>query len=491
MSDIFTLAEDTATGAPRTPAPQAPAAGANVDASSAPLFAPIGTPQPAPAKAGAKGKGKPKPKSAAKPKGKKRGKGEEELPYVPLPEPKAEKKLSPAAQKKAEKERLAKEKEADIAAMRILGTDDEDVEIPKKPWLTLFSGKRARPEEVAETLSDLASMLENGESEHSSVSALAEQYSDYDIGQAYERVVMLLDRGVTLGAAMADQTDAFPAVVRELIGAANMPKDMHRNLRQASVIIVEADNIKGQVKSAMFKPGFMLVFLMIFTVAAVQFLLPMTAQMFSGIGAEAPPMTQIIMAIGGVLQWVVIGVIVVAALTWVYWLLFGKNNEKFTAKLDDKILKMPLFGDIMRMAVAARFCDVLSACLSVGMSELEALETAGRACGNKALEQWVADHVGRQRYGIVAFGDVAKTEMLPWNFRNRIETTSSITRRIEILRELAATFHEKSQERLNRFAERVGPITEGVVVITVVGVVILIVSPILTFIPTLIATVGG
>jgi type II secretory pathway component PulF len=145
----------------------------------------------------------------------------------------------------------------------------------------------------------------------------------------------------------------------------------------------------------------------------------------------------------------------------------------------------------MRMAVAARFCDVLAACLAVGMSEIEALETAGRACGNRALAQWVNEHVARQRVGMVAFSDVAKTEMLPWNFRNRIETTSSLTRRIEILRELAETFHHKSQQRLNRFAERVGPITEGVVVVAVLVVVLLIISPILSFIPTMLDTMNA
>ena len=413
----------------------------------------------------------------------------EELPYVPLPEPKKQKTLSASAQKKADKAQLLKEREADAAAMRINGTDGE-VEMPKKPWLVLFSGKRARPDEVAETLTDLAAMLESGDSEHRSVNALAQQYADYDIGQAYERVSLLLDRGVTLSNAMADQTDAFPPVVRELIGAARMPKDMHRNLRQAAIIVLEADNIKSQVRSALFKPGFMLVFLAAFTIAAVQFLLPMTTQMFSGIGAEPPPTTLVIIAVGESLKWVIGGLILVALLAWCYWIAFGKRNERVAEKVDELSLKAPLVGDITRMAVAARFCDVLAACLAVSMSELEALETASRASGNKALQTWVTEHVGRQRFGVVKFSDVAKTELLPWNFRNRIETTSSLTRRIEILRELAGTFHTKSQERLNRFAERVGPITEGAVVIAVVVVVALIVSPILTFIPTLIETVG-
>lgn len=450
MTDIFTLTDETTDTAP------APAAGPN---------AAVGKPH-------------------------RRGKEPvEKLPYVPLPEPKEKKQPSAREQKKLDRARLVKEREADVAAMRINGTDG-DVEIPKKPWLVIFNGKRARPDEVAETLTDLAAMLESGESEHASVSALAQQYAAYDVGQAYERVVLLLDRGVVLSDAMADQTDAFPSVVRELMSAAKMPKDMHRNLRQAAIIVLEADTIRSQVRGALFKPGFMLFFLMAFTVTAVQFLLPMMTQMFTGIGAEPPALTVVTIAIGESLKWVIGAVFVLALLAFGYWQLLGKRNERLAQKMDAFSLRAPLLGDIMRMSVAARFCDVLAACLAVGMSEIESLETASRACGNRALQGWVSEHVDRQRYGVVKFSDVAKTELLPWNFRNRIETTASLTRRIEVMRELAATFHAKSQERLNRFAERVGPLTEGAVVITVVAVVALVVSPVLTFIPTLIETVG-
>jgi len=475
MSNIFTLDDaPTVDETPSAPATWQPGQNGTLGG------LPKGNPTPAPTA-----------KRAAKPKRTKRGVAENDdgITWVPLPAAKKVKELSPSAQRKAAKAQLIKEREADAAKMRINGVDG-DVEIPKKPLITFFSGKRARPDEVAETLTDLASMLENGDSERRSVNALATQYSNYDIGQAYERVVMLLDRGVTLGAAMSDQEDAFPAVVRELIGAAKMPRDMHRNLRQAAVIIVEADNIKGQVRSALFKPGFMAFFLVAFIIAAMQFLLPMTAKMFTGIGAEAPAMTTIILGVGAWLKWVLLAILIIALFGGLAWKLALKTNERMAIRGDRLSLKAPLMGDILRMSVGARFCDVLSACLSVGMSELESLETASRACGNKAVAAWVMDHVGRQRAGIVTFGDVAKTELFPWNLRNRIETTTSLVRRVEILQELATTFHEKAQERLNRFAERVGPMTEGVVIVVVLVVVLLVISPIITFIPTLIDSVS-
>jgi len=472
MSDIFILTEETTEVDENSTTN-----GWKPGATSAPFAAPQNTAT-----------------SRVRPKGPKAKKGRssnaDEPPYTPLPVEKPPKPLTPRQQEKADKAQLIKEREADAAAMRINGVDG-DVEIPKKPWLTIFSGKRARQDEVAETLTDLAAMLEAGDSELASVAELAKVYANYDIGQAYERVAMLLDRGVTLSAAMADQTDSFPPVVRELIGASQMPKDLHRNLKQAATIILLNDNIKSKIRNSLFQPGFMMFFLALFIIMAVQFLLPMTVSMFSGIGAEVPPLTKVIIVIGGALKWVLIVGVVLLALWMMAWKLFLKRNEKVAGRVDEFALKAPLIGEIMRMSVAARFCDVLAACLAVGMSELEALETAARACGNRALADWVTEHVGRQRFGVVEFGDVSKTELLPWNFRNRIASTASLTRRIEILRDLAKTFHDKSNDRLNRFAERIGPITTGVVVITIVIVVLLIAFPLITFVPTLLHSLGG
>ncbi|ROR76112.1 Type II secretory pathway, component PulF [Plantibacter flavus] len=428
------------------------------------------------------GRGKQSKKNAPK-------SSEADRPVKLLPEPKAPKPLSKSAQKKVDRARLIKEREADAAAVRINGSD-EDVEIPKKPWLVIFNGKRARPDEVAETLTDMASMLENGQSERRVVEALAQQYGNYDIGEAYGRVVMLLDRGVTLGKAMADQTDAFPPVVRELLAAAKMPKDMHRNLRQAAIIVMEADNIKTQIRSALFKPGMLAFLALAFTFGAVQWLLPMTIVSFTSIGMETPQLTVTVMAIGEYLKWAIVALIVIVVLWQMFWILIGKSNERVATFIDHLSLKAPMIGEITKMSVAARFCDVLAACLAVGMSEIEALEIAGRACGNRSMRAWVEDHVGRQRLGLVTFSDVSKTEMLPWNFRNRIETTTSLTRRVEILRELAETFHFKAQSRLTRFAERVGPISEGIVIVVIICVVMLIVSPIISFVPTMLEEVG-
>ena len=299
-----------------------------------------------------------------------------------------------------------------------------------------------------------------------------------------------LDKGVTLSKAMADQEDNFPPVVRELISASQQPRDLQRNLKQAAIIIVEADNIKSEVRSVLFKPMFMFSFLMVFVLVAVQWLLPTTAAMFTSIGADAPRTTQIILAIGGWLKWVLASVLIVGFVANVSWKLFLKNNATLGRLVDEFSLRAPLLGETIRMAVAARLCDILGASLNVGMPELEALETSARACGNKAVSAWVMEHVERQRNGVVDFAAVSRTDLLPWNFRNRIETATSPTRRIEILQTLANTFHEKSQQRLTRFAAKIGPLSEGIMVGVIVGVVALIVSPILTFIPTLISSVS-
>lgn len=438
--------------------------------------------EPAPAPAG-------KVKAARKPKAARSSK-KNELGYTPLPEKKTT-ALTPRQQRAFDRAEEAKEKAADIAAQRINGAEFGQ-ETTKKPWLTIVSGKKAKPDMIAETLTDLASTLESGEPEYTSVRAVADQYEKFDIGEGFDRVARLMSkgRGVTLTAALADQEDNFPPVVRELIGAANTASDLHRNLRQAAVIIVEADNIKAQIRSALFEPALMASIMAAFTIFAVEFGLPIVQQNFAGFGGEVPVITLIAMAVGGFVKWILIGAIVLLLITAAAWPIVMKKSDRARRAVDRLAMRVKYLGDIQRMAVAARLCDVLAAGLKVGLSELSALETAARACGNRAVQHWIEEHLERQRYGVVDFADFADTDLVPWNLRMRLGNTNSIPRRIEIFQELAVTFHHKANERLERFAERIAPISK-LVTFTGIGVVLMIIiSPLLTLIPTMIGVMS-
>jgi len=379
------------------------------------------------------------------------------------------------------------------AADLIGGRDDRKLILDTGEKAPLFTvvGKKSRPDDIAETLEDLASMLESGESEDRALRTLAHHYAKFNVGKAYNRAADLIARGETIKAALSAQTDTFPRVVRELIGAASTPRDLHRNLRRSAQLIVESSDVKAQIKAALFKPMFMFGIVIVFVVVAAQWLLPMVANVFTSIGSKTPKSTTIMIAVGGDVKWVFV-VIAILILLWViYWYGFGRKIEAVRIWKDRMAIQVPLIGPINQMQAAARFSDVVSVCLGSGIPEVEALEIGARACGNEALQAHVNDHIGNQKLGNAVFADVADTPLLPWNFKNRIEVSPSPRERIKVMADLAEIFHKKARRRLNTFADRVGPITEMMVLSIAAVVILAIAIPVTSFAPQMMGMVKG
>ena len=354
----------------------------------------------------------------------------------------------------------------------------------KKAAITIVS-KKSRPDEIAETLDDLAAMLESGDSEQRALRTLAEQYGKYNVGRAYGRAADLMARGETIIAALSDQTDTFPRVVRELIGAAATPRDLHRNLRRCAELIVESSDVKAAIRAALFKPLMMLGIVVVFVLLASSWLLPTVVGVFSSIGAKTPEATLIMIGVGGSVKWVFIVIIALIFLWFIYWFGFGRKVESVRIWKDTMAIRMPMLGPINQMQAAAKFSDVVAVCLGSGIPEVEALEIGARACGNEALQAHIMDHIGKQKLGHAVFANVADTPLLPWNFKNRIAISPSPRERINVMKELALVFHKKARRRLDAFADRVGPITE-MMVLSVAAVVILAVAiPVTTFAPSM------
>jgi type II secretory pathway component PulF len=363
--------------------------------------------------------------------------------------------------------------------------------IPEKRPLFTVVGKKASAEDIGETLEDLASMLEAGESEDHALMELSKHYAKINVGIAYKRAAEKMnERGDTVIEALVAETDVFPRVARELIAAASTPRDLHANLRHAALIIVEGSDVKAKIRSALFKPLMTLVIVLLFILGSAEFLLPGVATMFTSIGAEVPPLTVNMIAFGSSLKWVMLGM-AVAAIGWlIFWVSAGRKNLKLRILRDTWAIRAPMIGPIAQMATAARFTEVLAACLASGMSELDALEVAGRACGNEAVDAHVREHIAKQRVGEAVFVDVADTPLFPWNLKNRIEVAPSPRQRISIMKDLAQVFHKKSHRRLEAFADRVGPITEIFVLSAAAIVILMVAIPVTTFAPALVQMSG-
>ncbi len=115
------------------------------------------------------------------------------------------------------------------------------------------------------------------------------------------------------------------------------------------------------------------------------FVIPVFAKMFSDVGAALPAPTQFVMDLSNFLKhyifYIIIGMIAVFVAVRSY---YHTGNGKLI--IDGLLLKMPVFGDIIRKNAVARFTRTLSTMISSGVPIMDGLEIVARTSGNQVVE---------------------------------------------------------------------------------------------------------
>ena len=104
--------------------------------------------------------------------------------------------------------------------------------------------------------------------------------------------------------------------------------------------------------------------------------------MFSGFGADLPAPTLVVIAISDYFVaywWAIFGIIGGGLYAFIEsW----KRSEKIQIAMDRLLLKAPVFGEIVRKSVIARWTRTLATMFAAGVPLVESLESVGGAAGN-------------------------------------------------------------------------------------------------------------
>jgi type IV pilus assembly protein PilC len=140
--------------------------------------------------------------------------------------------------------------------------------------------------------------------------------------------------------------------------------------------------IKAKIKGALFYPVSVLAVAFIVTAVIMIFVIPAFKKVFTSFGADLPGPTLVVMAISDffVAYWYAIFGSIGGALYGFFWL--WKRSERMQIIMDTYMLKLPIFGPLLRKGAIARWTRTLSTMFAAGVPLVEALDSVGGAAGN-------------------------------------------------------------------------------------------------------------
>ena len=199
-------------------------------------------------------------------------------------------------------------------------------------------------------------------------------------------------RNVEAGSTLADALKRHPKIFNDLfvnlvaVGEAGGILDVV--LQRLSVYIEKAAALKRKIKAAMVYPLTIVGVAFLVVLFMLTFVIPTFATMFKNLGADLPLPTQIVLWLSDfVRSWfifIILGVFgVIFAIRSYYKTEAGKST------IDAMLLKLPVFGMLIRKVAVARFTRTLGTLVSAGVPILEGLRITARTAGNKVVEKAV------------------------------------------------------------------------------------------------------
>ncbi len=140
--------------------------------------------------------------------------------------------------------------------------------------------------------------------------------------------------------------------------------------------------IKSKIKSALFYPIAVIVVAIVITAVIMIFVIPAFKNVFKNFGADLPAPTLMVIAMSDfmVANWYIVFGILGGGLYGFFYM--WRRSEKMQIVMDRLLLRLPIFGDIIRKATMARWARTLSTMFAAGVPLVEALDSVGGASGN-------------------------------------------------------------------------------------------------------------
>ena len=364
------------------------------------------------------------------------------------------------------------------------------VKAPKQK-IVWYNGKSAKPEMIARALRALAMSLRIGQGEAYALETVGAQFKKYDVGRAMTRAARLMrENGLSVqGAIMAE--DVFRGTVHELVEAAGTSQAVIANISKAAELVAQAQDVKKKLLTAMIQPMFMLAMSIVFLFVAAGWIIPGIVGSFTALNTEPPEVTVIVLNAAGVTTWVIGGLLVVVMLFTAYWFIHGKRSAAMRRMMSTVSLRLPLIGEVVKLAATSRMFELLSASLLSGRSEAQSLASAGAGSGNEAIKQHALDHSELMLKDGVPMRQFTQSNLFPESARYMLASAPSVKQEIDIMVLLGPEYRSEANSQLETFTKTVEPLMTYIVYGVAGLLIVAVMLPMYAMFPALMEVGGG
>ena len=321
--------------------------------------------------------------------------------------------------------------------------------------------RRITQEDITVFTRQLATMMKAGLPLMQAFEIVARGHSNPSMTEMLMQVRSDVEQGSALGKSFSKYPKYFDRFYCNLVSAGESGGVLESLLDKLAVYKEKTQAIKKKVKTALTYPIAIIVVAIALIFIMMMFVLPAFKEVYANMGAELPDLTQLVMSLSDLFVdygWIMLILLIVSA--------FGlyKLHEKsptFQKRIDALILKLPVFGAIVRKATIARWARTTSTLFAAGVPLVEVLDSVAGASGNILYEEATQDIRAKVTQGLSLTSSMQSTDMFP----NMVIQMAAIGEESGSLNDMLNKAAEFYEDEVDNSVSRLSALMESIIMV--------------------------
>lgn len=276
-----------------------------------------------------------------------------------------------------------------------------------------------------------------------------------------------VEQGSSLSRAFSNHPKYFDRFYCNLVAAGETGGVLESLLDKLAIYKEKTQAIRKKVKTALTYPVSVIAVAIGLVFVMMIFVLPAFKEVYANMGAELPALTQTVMDMSDF--FVSYGWMVLIALGFAIYgfLKLKARSIKIQRRMDAILLRMPIFGDIVRKGTIARWGRTTATLIAAGVPLVDVLDSTAGAAGNLIYEEATREIRTRAIQGLSMTSGMRATELFP-NMMLQMSSIGEESGSLDDMLNKAAEFYE---DEVDNAVGRLSAMMEPIIIV-ILGLVI-------------------
>ncbi len=327
---------------------------------------------------------------------------------------------------------------------------------------------------------ELATLINAGVPIAQSLSILEKQTTNKKLKKVLSELTRDVEGGLSLSNAMESHPEVFTPIFVNMTRAGEVGGTMDEALNKLAEQLAKDHALVSKIRGAMIYPAVIMVAMSGAMIYMMLTIVPQLKTMFADLGGTLPITTRSLIWLSAAFsKYLVVTIIVIVSIVLAFrWAI--KNVPAFRLFIHKLLLRVPVFGKLIKKVNITRFARTLGSLLSSGVNVQDALQIVANSTNNLIFKEAIEKTLQKVQNGSTIAENLKNYPVFPALVPQMISVGEETGSLDEILKKIAAFYDREVDNMTNNLTVLLEPMIMVIIGIMVGYLIISIIQPIYT-----------